>query len=327
MKNKKNTKDNKGITLVALIITIVILMILAVVAIGAINKNNLINHAQNGSTSYVDSKSEENTMIEGYVNQIELKVPNKENTEGTEDAAKKEMISTTHSYVGYYADVDANGSVDGIIYADLAIGGSGKWIDENGNYKIDVKENLNNYYIIKEEYEVNGFGKNAVVAPIDKVEKNDRFYVMALEDINPGTVYHWYYSAYTYEGKMNEYTTDTSSAFGKGKDNTTNMISFWKNSKYGAGDKGTAKDVWGQIEVKVSEGWFVPSKEEWGAFGALAAQKGMKVSNYTNYNLSNYYWSSSQLDKEFVWYVNFADGYMGDGTPNGTISVRLSTTF
>ena len=36
-------------------------------------------------------------------------------------------ISSTASYVGCYADVDGNGSVDGVIYADLAIGGSGQW--------------------------------------------------------------------------------------------------------------------------------------------------------------------------------------------------------
>ena len=36
-------------------------------------------------------------------------------------------ISQTDSYVGYYADIEGDGTVDGIIYADLAIGGSGQW--------------------------------------------------------------------------------------------------------------------------------------------------------------------------------------------------------
>ena len=31
------------------------------------------------------------------------------------------------SYVGYYADLEGDGTVDGIIYADLAVGGSGQW--------------------------------------------------------------------------------------------------------------------------------------------------------------------------------------------------------
>ena len=38
-------------------------------------------------------------------------------------------ISKTDSFVGYYADADGDGTVDGVIYADLAKGTSGtrKW--------------------------------------------------------------------------------------------------------------------------------------------------------------------------------------------------------
>ena len=36
-------------------------------------------------------------------------------------------IDKTKSYVGNYADLTGDGTVDGVIFADLAVGGSGKW--------------------------------------------------------------------------------------------------------------------------------------------------------------------------------------------------------
>ena len=39
------------------------------------------------------------------------------------------LVSTTESQVGKYADIDGDGPVDGIIFADLAVGGSGTWND------------------------------------------------------------------------------------------------------------------------------------------------------------------------------------------------------
>ena len=48
-------------------------------------------------------------------------------TQKTEET--KQPISKTESYVGYYADIEGDGTVDGIIYADLAKGntGIGNW--------------------------------------------------------------------------------------------------------------------------------------------------------------------------------------------------------
>lgn len=39
------------------------------------------------------------------------------------------LVSTTESQVGKYADIDGDGTVDGIIFADLLFGGSGIWND------------------------------------------------------------------------------------------------------------------------------------------------------------------------------------------------------
>ena len=207
------------------------------------------------------------------------------------------IISKTDTYLGYYADVDGNGSVDGIIYADLAKNGGGTWSNSTIQASVSYthKENLDEYYIIKEEHEESGFGKKPVIAPIDKEEENDRFYVMSLKDFNEGALYCWYYGAFDYDtlrGNMVDHETDTSEAFGKGKENTTKMIGFWKAKKYGAGDAGDYKDIWGQLDSQVANGWFVPSKDEWTAFGVFAEQKGVTASNCLNYGLSDY-WSSS----------------------------------
>jgi len=207
------------------------------------------------------------------------------------------IISKTDTYLGYYADVDGNGSVDGIIYADLAKNGGGTWSNSTIQASVSYihKENLDEYYIIKEEHEESGFGKKPVIAPIDKEEENDRFYVMSLKDFNEGALYCWYYGAFDYDtlrGNMVDHETDTSEAFGKGKENTTKMIGFWKAKKYGAGDAGDYKDIWGQLDSQVANGWFVPSKDEWTAFGVFAEQKGVTASNCLDYGLSDY-WSSS----------------------------------
>ena len=79
-----------------------------------------------------------------------------------EFAEEKEYIETATSYVGYYADIDGNGSVDGIIYADLALGGSGAWNDESwSGYEYSaVTSGLKNYYVSQTGYE-GIFGKRS----------------------------------------------------------------------------------------------------------------------------------------------------------------------
>ena len=56
---------------------------------------------------------------------------------------------TASSGVGYYADVDGNGTVDGIIYADRKIGASGTWGHGLYDYKYSISKvsSTKNYYI------------------------------------------------------------------------------------------------------------------------------------------------------------------------------------
>ena len=91
------------------------------------------------------------------------------------------------------------------------------------------------------------------------------------------------------------------------------------------GDIYDALDVWGVIQNKVAEGWFVPSSAEWGAFGDNLRITENKSLPGLTYN----YWSSSQYSDALVWYMRSSTmemRYYAIGT-NGTFYVRLSTTF
>ena len=53
-----------------------------------------------------------------------------------------------------------------------------------------------------------------------------------------------------------------------------------------------------KYKQKVDKGWFIPSRAEWAAFG-----EELKISQekYANYDLSPYYWTSSQRNSNLVW--------------------------
>ena len=137
---------------------------------------------------------------------------------------KAPQISDTDSYVGYYADEDGNGSVDGIIYADLAIGGSGTWspysssYNSNGTYTIPKGSNFKDY-TESGSYTANGFGTKGVIKATS-TSGNERFYVMALSNVDSST-HHWYNNAY---GNMSDYASATSGDFGTGEKNTQTML-------------------------------------------------------------------------------------------------------
>jgi len=85
--------------------------------------------------------------------------------------------------------------------------------------------------------------------------------------------------------------------------------------------------MWGLSTVQSgtwngSSGWYVPSREEWAAFGG---QLGITQSN--DKGLSGWYWSSSQDDTSNAWLANFYSGYMASLRVNGDNYVRLGATF
>ena len=129
----------------------------------------------------------------------------------------------------YYADINNDGAPDGVIYADLARGNvkSGKWTNDDGFYTIpNDLTNPKEYTVSVENY--NGplakFGEGDVLTVSGNESGNDRFYIMALEDISKnGPSYDWYNAAY---GKLDNYGDDQK-VFGTGKTNTAKMIEYW----------------------------------------------------------------------------------------------------
>ena len=249
------------------------------------------------------------------------------------DAAKgpngEPVISKDESQVGKYADVDGDGTVDGIIFADLMVGGSGTWNDYDtsvswanaqGSYTIPTVTSTKDYYVSQESY-TNKLGETAeVLSPTGS--GNDRFYIMALSGIDSNR-HDWYHNAVS--GKMSDYASTTNQDFGKGKSNTATMISKWNSKAYG--DQNTCSihtDLWGEIQTQVNNGWFVPSRQELAAF---AGQLGITKSNYSSKGLSDWCWSSSQYGANSAYIANFSDVHIyGIPVDNGTY-VRLAATF
>lgn len=203
----------------------------------------------------------------------------------------------------------------------MAIGGRNGW----GNYIIPKETGLKEYYILKEEY-TDDFGTEKVIAPIKGTSGKDRFYVMALEDINTGTYYCWYNAA---NGKLDNTIAYSENDFGQGITNTEYAMSKWNDSSlpWGKHNKSdTYLDMWGVIKNDVENGWFVPSKSEWAALGG---NFNITSSNYkTQFGLSDWwYWSSSNYNESYSYSARFNEKNMDRDIVDFHGYVRLSTTF
>ena len=102
-------------------------------------------------------------------------------------------------YTGYYADVNDDGTVDGVIFIDLAQGASGKWDgsissimgehsspDEAYSYSA-VTSGLRSYKTSTKVSSYSGkFGTKQVIVP-NGTSGNARLYVMALSDFDTST--------------------------------------------------------------------------------------------------------------------------------------------
>ena len=143
----------------------------------------------------------------------------------------KYQTFTGNSGVGYYADVDGNGTVDGIIFADFKNGGSGSW--GGTRYTISTVTGLKEYYISKTNY--NGpFGTKNVLSA--RGSGNARFNVMALSDYNNSTKY---IGTYITSGEWHTPTIETWTMFAGQLGITTSNYSgyglketYWSNSRY-----------------------------------------------------------------------------------------------
>lgn len=379
--DKKTRNDIKGITLVSLVLTIIILLILATVSISLVINNGILDKAKSAVDKYSDGEIEEqiklaytewqtakltgttenaNEFIKSRLDQIynnieevivdnekiDVTVKKNEQTYSYKYDINLGTISKSYKdYVGYYADIDADGTVDGVIFADLLTGSirdTQQWryqLSGYTTYAIPSTENpdgFKSYYVSKESYK---WAKRTELKPVLSPlgEGKDRFYIMSLEDFttaayidseNSNRNYPSYTSYYFYKNaikKMNPLIT--LNEFGKGNENTGKMIARWNAAKTTEGYDAEQdnQDIWKHIQTKYEEGWFIPSAAEWVAF---KNELGITNSDYNStYELSGYYWSSSQSSNQGAFSASFYRDWMFWDLISQTHSIRLATTF
>lgn len=233
--------------------------------------------------------------------------------------------STSTNYVGYYADIDYDGTVDGIIYADLRFSTSGTWKGPSDTiFSYTAISNTKTYNVSADKY--NGpFGDNYVISPVSN-EGSDRFFAMALTDVYAGDLD--FYNGASISRNMDPLVVVGSvNDFGQGREKTRNLITAWKNKTYGEQNKCSSHtDMWSLSAVQACafNEWFVPSKSEWSAFGY---NLGVSDSTWETYGLSRHYWTSSIYNNWCAWTVQACYGMMGYRSVNGENKVRLGTTL
>ena len=353
-KEKFMKKLSKKQKLIGGMATIIVAVILAIVITTNIVKNNnqlasqedYLATTANAGSSLVASYIKKGITIGGITGTLETLDTNDATAYAEDITYGKVAYARGERIVGtridedivlnlqdvYYADLEGDGTVYGVIFADLAgEEENGEWGSNGyGVYTIPSETGLKQYYI-KGEYIDEHFGTGKVIAPMEGTSGNERFYVMALEDINPGTRYCWYDAAYgNLDSSYNVSTTANDFAIAgaepTGRINTERMIASWNAEEYGVqNDNSTYDDMWGVIQDEVDDGWFVPSKSEWSAFGSAF---GITRSNYSSkYGLSTLYWSSSQNSTYNAYYAGFSYGNINLNSVYYNTSVRLATTF
>lgn len=222
-------------------------------------------------------------------------------------------VSNNIPQIGKYVDINGDGIPEGIIFADLAIGGKGRYCgDDNAYYKIPkIKDNLKEYEVIG-TYNDRFNGEQEVLTPIG--EGIDRFYIM---DINDSIKNSCSIKSLPFFDKVK-----TKAKFGTGRQNTINILNQWKNDICNQKDD---KDLWNYIQDKVDNGWFIPSCEEWSAFN-----KSLNIREHTNVSFkgfyTDYYCVSTQTpDKNFYityWTIGFEPSQ-----GNELLKIRLAKTI
>ena len=200
------SKGNRAITLIALIVTIIVLLILAGVTINlAVNNQGIFNKAKTVTRAYKNASENEQTGLDEADKEIAKYMPKEgseggsgsESSGGTTGSGSSDSggsvtspdAPTTTNYTGCYADVNDDGTVDGVIFIDLAQGASGQWYDSDGVYQYSaVTSGLRSYKISTKTSSYSGkFGNNKSVIVPNGMSGDARFYVMALSDFDTST--------------------------------------------------------------------------------------------------------------------------------------------
>ena len=174
---KKLSKKQKLIGFIAILLVAVIVAIVITTSIIK-NNNQVANEGYAATSANVDSNLIANYIKKGItiggvtgklesLNTFDAKATPEDIALGKTAYVKGEKIVgtrgvalETESYVGNYADIDNDGTIDGVIFADLAVGGSGQWGNNRyGTYTIPKADNLKSYYIKSENYTDYSFKK------------------------------------------------------------------------------------------------------------------------------------------------------------------------
>ena len=222
-------------------------------------------------------------------------------------------VSLTESQIGKYVDINGDGIPEGVIFADLAVGGDKLWNGiPNTRYRYEKSSKELKEYVVVGTYTHALNGKREMLTPI--LDGEDRFYIMALNDV--GKDEHCWYHKASFKGML-DYEKATSETFGSGKQNTLNMIEKWNKEDYGTQN---SDDMWSLIQEQVDDGWFVPSIREWCAF---AEELHINLGRET----ADSYWSSSQRDKITSFGIDFKVGDFFITTTDVPYSIRLAKTI
>ena len=327
----RTSKAEKGITLVALIITIIVLLILAGVVIGQVASNRgILNRAKDSTTTYRNSENEEAKRMNGYAEVIDEEAKSVDGG-GTSTSGGSSVSGTgTDIAKESYPAITATG----LIYADLdgdTSTAEGLVVATNNGSAVTASTTMPDGYTMSDYAGESKTASGKIITTTTSGGSN--FYVLALADYD-ANYHYWYKNAY---GNMSDYSKFTSTAIGQGKTNTSKMIDRVKNpSNYTVsyGDPITAKDstytygpdMW--YLIKDETDWFVPSKDEWKAIlNNLTNNFSLNTSNYPNYGLSSWYWSSSQYGSDDAWYVGFSYVGMHGDNVGSYCYVRLCATF
>lgn len=196
-------------------------------------------------------------------------------------------VPLNESQVGKYIDINGDGIPEGVIFADLAIGGKGDYGYGAGNYEIPVlKKEKKDYikdYVIKGKFSHKLNGEQEMLIPI--LDGFERFYIMALEDVDKDTFYFYKMSS---KEKFEFQTEDIK--FSTGKKNTKHLMNCWDGERFGPKHP---RDIWGCAKKDIQNGWFIPSIDEWCAF---ADQLDINSENFEKKGMKDDYFSSSQYN-------------------------------
>ena len=227
------------------------------------------------------------------------------------------LISPTESQVGKYIDTNGDGIPEGIIFIDLVADKEKQLKYDNKMYKIPTikeKDNIKEYVTGgKFSHKLNG--EQEMLMPI--FDGEDRFYIMALEDIDKHWCHHWYANV----SDMNDFAITTAMDFGSGRQNTLNMMKKWTNEEYG---KKKQDDLWNKVKIQVQNGWFIPSIDEWCAF---ADQLDINNENHEKKGLRDDYFSSSQYNDFSYFSLSFYKYTCSHEPINAVNYFRLARTI